>query len=110
MAIVAVIVCSWAFTAPLPRPWAISIAAASAFLLDAGVIADQALGRRAINLLAAESRGRVNGLYTGLFFMGSAAGAAISGPTLASMGWIGVGTVTLIAFIAAASIHQMHRE
>jgi predicted MFS family arabinose efflux permease len=110
MAIVAIIVCSWALTAPLPRAAAIYIAAASAFLLDVGVIADQALGRRAINLLAAESRGRVNGLYTGLFFIGSAAGAAISGPALASMGWIGVGTVTLIAFIAAASIHQMHRE
>ena len=107
---VAVIVCSWALTASLPRAWAISIAAASAFLLDAGVIADQALGRRAINLLAPESRGRVNGLFTGLFFIGSAAGAAISGPLLASAGWIGVGTVTLIAFIAAATIHQMHRE
>jgi predicted MFS family arabinose efflux permease len=110
IAIVAVVAASWALTAPLPRPWAIGIAAISAFLLDAGVIADQTLGRRAINLLAPESRGRVNGLFTGLFFIGSAAGAAISGPVLAFTGWIGVGTVTLVAFITAASIHQMHRE
>jgi predicted MFS family arabinose efflux permease len=110
IAIVAVIASAWALTASVPRAWAIAIAAACAFLLDAGVIADQALGRRAINLLAPESRGRVNGLFTGLFFLGSAAGAAISGPVLASTGWIGVGTVTLVAFVAAASIHQMHRE
>jgi predicted MFS family arabinose efflux permease len=110
IAIVAVIAGAWALTAGLPRAWAIGIAAASAFLLDAGVIADQALGRRAINLLAPESRGRINGLFTGLFFVGSAAGAAISGPVLASMGWLGVGTTALAAFVAAASIHQMHRE
>ena len=88
----------------------LAIAGASAFLLDAGVIADQALGRRAINLLAPESRGRVNGLFTGLFFIGSAIGAALSGPTLASIGWLGVSSVTLIAFAAAALIHLTHRD
>ena len=110
MAIVAVIAGAWALTAPMPRNLAIAIAAAAAFLLDAGVIADQALGRRAINLLAPESRGRINGLFTGLFFIGGAAGAALSGPTLASVGWLGVSSVTLIAFVAAALIHLTHRD
>ena len=110
LAIGAVIAAAWALTAPLPRPLALAIAGASAFLLDAGVIADQALGRRAINLLAPESRGRVNGLFTGLFFIGSAIGAALSGPTLASIGWLGVSSVTLIAFAAAALIHLTHRD
>ena len=110
LAMGAAIAAAWALTAPLPRPLALAIAGASAFLLDAGVIADQALGRRAINLLAPESRGRVNGLFTGLFFIGSAIGAALSGPTLAPIGWLGVSSVTLVAFAAAALIHQTHRE
>ncbi|PMS17070.1 MFS transporter [Trinickia dabaoshanensis] len=110
LAIAAIVIAAWALTAPLPRTAAIGIAAAAAFLLDAGVIADQALGRRAINLLAPESRGRVNGLFTGLFFIGGAVGAALSGPTLASMGWLGVSAVTLVVFTAAASIHQTHRD
>ncbi len=110
IAIVAVIVAAWALTAPLPHTLALAVAAASAFLLDAGVIADQALGRRAINLLAPESRGRVNGLFTGLFFIGAAIGAALSGPTLASTGWLGVSGITLGAFAAAALIHQAHRD
>ena len=82
------------------------IAAVSAFTLDAAVSADQTLGRRAINLLPAESRGRVNGLFTGLFFLGSA-GAACSGPVLAQAGWLGVAAV---AFAAAGAIHRMHRS
>lgn len=110
VAIVAALTAAWALSAPVPHAAAIVIAAVAAFLLDAGVIADQALGRRAINLLAPESRGRVNGLFTGLFFIGGAAGAALSGPTLASAGWLGVSGVTLTAFAAAALIHLMHRD
>jgi predicted MFS family arabinose efflux permease len=68
------------------------------------------LGRRAINLLAPETRGRVNGLFTGLFFIGGGIGAALSGPALASIGWLGVSGVTLVAFAAAALIHQTHRH
>lgn len=105
IAIVAILCASWALTAPIPSALAVAIAAASAFLLDAGVIADQTLGRRAINLLAAETRGRVNGLFTGLFFVGSACGAALSGPVLASSGWLGVAAVTFISFFAATLIH-----
>jgi|GEM_PF-4287267 len=86
------------------------IAAVSAFTLDAAVSADQTLGRRAINLLPAESRGRVNGLFTGLFFLGSALGAACSGPVLAQAGWLGVAAVAFAAFTAAGAIHRMHRS
>lgn len=107
VAIVAIVCASWALTAPIPSSLALAIAAVSAFLLDAGVIADQTLGRRAINLLATETRGRVNGLFTGLFFVGSACGAALSGPVLASSGWFGVAAVTFISFFAAALIHQI---
>lgn len=56
-------------------------------LLDMGVIADQTLGRRAINLLRPEARGRLNGLFTGLFFLGAAAGASLSGLAWVAGGW-----------------------
>ena len=44
-------------------------------------------GRRAINLLQPEARGRINGLFVGLFFLGGAAGAALAGIAWASGGW-----------------------
>ncbi|MBY0254903.1 MAG: MFS transporter [Methylobacterium organophilum] len=71
-------------------PWAgpaLACLALAAVLLDLGVIADQTLGRRAINLLRPEARGRLNGLFTGLFFLGSAAGSALSGFAWTAGGW-----------------------
>ncbi|MBW4968666.1 MFS transporter, partial [Pseudoalteromonas sp. CR1] len=66
---------------------ALACLALAAVLLDLGVIADQTLGRRAINLLRPEARGRLNGLFTGLFFLGSAAGSALSGFAWTAGGW-----------------------
>jgi predicted MFS family arabinose efflux permease len=60
---------------------------ASAVLLDIGVTGDQTLGRRAINLLRPELRGRINGLFVGLFFLGGAVGSALAGLAWASGGW-----------------------
>jgi predicted MFS family arabinose efflux permease len=59
----------------------------SAILIDAGLVGDQTLGRRAINLLRPEARGRMNGLFVGLFFLGGAIGSAIAGVTWAVGGW-----------------------
>ena len=59
----------------------------SAVLLDVGVTGDQTLGRRAINLLQPEARGRINGLFVGLFFLGGAAGVAMAGIAWESGGW-----------------------
>jgi predicted MFS family arabinose efflux permease len=105
VAIVAAFVAAWALSGGVPHAASIALLAVAAFAIDGGVIADQALGRRAINLLAPQSRGRVNGLYTGLFFVGSACGAAIAGPALARWGWSGVCAVAFAFFIAAAVFH-----
>ncbi len=75
--------------------------AAAAILLDFGVVGDQTLGRRAINMLAASAIGRRNGLFVGIFFLGGAAGSAIVGPALALAGWSGV-CVAGAAFGSAA--------
>ena len=76
----------------------------AAVLLDAGTIADQALGRRAINLLRPEARGRINGLFTGIFFLGGALGSAIAGLAWTHAGWSGVCFIALVfALLGAAS-------
>jgi predicted MFS family arabinose efflux permease len=69
---------------------ALAILVTAAVMLDLGVIGDQTLGRRAINLLRPEARGRVNGLFTGLFFLGAAAGSGASGIAWVYLGWPGV--------------------
>jgi predicted MFS family arabinose efflux permease len=59
----------------------------SAIIVDMGVIGDQTLGRRAINLIRPEARGRLNGLFVGLFFIGGSVGSALAGVGWASGGW-----------------------
>jgi predicted MFS family arabinose efflux permease len=88
----------------LPRALSLALLVLAAVLLDLGVIGDQALGRRAINLLNPQARGRLNGLFTGLFFVGGAVGALVTGPAWARWGWQGVCATTfgfaLLAFLA----------
>ncbi|QCP53222.1 MFS transporter [Trinickia violacea] len=72
------------------RAVAICLLAAGAIALDAGVVTDQTLGRRAINLLSASARGRLNGLFVGAFFVGGALGAMLAGLAWTSAGWPGV--------------------
>jgi predicted MFS family arabinose efflux permease len=82
--------------------------AAAAVLLDLGVIGDQTLGRRAINMLEASAIGRRNGLFVGIFFLGGAAGSAVVGPALALGGWPGVSLAGaafgLAALLVSASV------
>ncbi len=59
-------------------------------LLDMGVVGEQTLGRRAINMLRPEARGRINGLFTGIFFLGASVGASLSGIAWQRGGWTAV--------------------
>lgn len=74
---------------------ALTAAAGAAILLDTGITADQTLGRRAINLLRPEARGRLNGLFVGLFFIGGAIGAAAAAAAWELGGW------TVVCAVAA---------
>ena len=60
---------------------------AASLLLDVGTVGDQTLGRRAINLVRPEARGRLNGLFTGTFFVGGAAASSLAGYAWAIGGW-----------------------
>jgi len=94
----------------VPASAALVMLGSAAVLLDLGVIGDQTLGRRAINLLRPEARGRVNGLFTGLFFFGAATGAGLSGIAWEHAGWLGVCLVGAVFGIAAlAAFLTEHR-
>ncbi|WP_323119449.1 MFS transporter [Burkholderia alba] len=85
---------------PVPAVALLVVAAAT---LDAGVVADQTLGRRAVNLLNPAARGRLNGLFVGIFFIGGALGAMLAGVAWAWAGWGAVCAVGL-TFAAAALV------
>jgi predicted MFS family arabinose efflux permease len=74
---------------------------ASAVLLDIGVIGDQTLGRRAVNLLQPKARGRINGLFVGIFFIGGAIGSLLAGFAWAWGGWNAVCAVGAMFGVAA---------
>ncbi len=94
----------------LPPALSLALLVATALLLDAGAIADQALGRRAINLLRPEARGRMNGLFTGIFFLGASLGALCAGPAWAWGRWPAVCWVGLAFALAASLLHLWHRN
>jgi predicted MFS family arabinose efflux permease len=74
---------------------ALLVLSVGTILLDVGITTDQTLGRRAVNLLRPEARGRINGLFVALFFIGGAVGAAA-----ASVAW-SVGGWTMVCAVAA---------
>lgn len=80
--------------------------AGAAFILDLGVIGDQTLGRRLVNLINPAATSRLNGLYTGLFFIGGAVGAAFSGPLYTSFGWNGICATSAISASAALLLNR----
>jgi MFS family permease len=99
-----------------PAAWpalSLGLLAAAAIALDFGVIGDQTLGRRAVHLACAQASGRLNGLYTGLFFVGGSVGSALAGIAWVEGGWtlvcaFGLGCVALA--LALASIQQPDDE
>jgi predicted MFS family arabinose efflux permease len=76
----------------------------SAVLLDIGVVGDQTLGRRAVNLLQPEARGRLNGLFVGLFFLGGAVGSTVAGVAGAWGGWTSVCVIGIVFALSALMV------
>ncbi len=69
-------------------PWpALLLLGLAAIVLDIGTTGDQTLGRRDINLLRPEARGRLNGIFVGTFFLGGALGSALAGAAWSFGGW-----------------------
>jgi len=82
-----------AVAAAFPLAWfgghiqSVVILAAAGVLLDAGVQANLVFSQRAIYSLAPELRSRLNGVFMATFFLGGAAGSALTSPILAHFGW-----------------------
>ncbi|PPQ18261.1 MFS transporter [Bradyrhizobium sp. AC87j1] len=87
--------CAWAGVLE-SRNAALLVLSLGAILLDIGITTDQTLGRRAINLLRPEARGRINGLFVALFFIGGGVGAAAASVAWSYGGW------TLVCAVAAS--------
>jgi predicted MFS family arabinose efflux permease len=101
--------CAWAGIIE-SRATALLVLSTGTILFDVGVTSDQTLSRRAINLLRPEARGRLNGLFVGLFFIGGAVGAATAAFAWSFGGWTAVcivagcfGLVALITDIATST-------
>jgi predicted MFS family arabinose efflux permease len=68
-------------------PLALGLLVAAGILLDFGATTNLVLGQRAIFVLGAEYRSRLNGLYMATFFAGGALGSALGGLAFAHGGW-----------------------
>ncbi|MCD6055068.1 MAG: ynfM 2 [Gammaproteobacteria bacterium] len=84
------------FIAKYDRGHSITALIIAALLLDVAAPCNVVLGQRAIYALAPEIRGRLNALYTSLFFVGGAMGSALSGYLYVQGGWSLVTTVGII--------------
>jgi len=83
------VLCAWAGVIE-SRVAALTVLSLGTILLDIGITADQTLGRRAINLLRPEARGRINGLFVALFFVGGGVGSAAASLAWSYGGWTAV--------------------
>lgn len=82
---------------------ALALLVFAAITLDMAVSGNLVLGQRAIYSLGSEARGRLNGLFMAIFFIGGAVGSALGGWSYAYGGWsftalIGV-VMPLVAFV-----------
>jgi predicted MFS family arabinose efflux permease len=91
---------------PGSRTLALGLLVAASIVLDMAVAANLVLGQRAIFLLGAEVRSRLNGLYFALFFAGGALGSAAGAWVFAHHGWQAA-LLTGMAFPSAALIYWL---
>jgi predicted MFS family arabinose efflux permease len=73
--------------APLGSTASLALLVVAAILLDFAVAANLTLGQRAIYVLGAAYRARLNGLFMATFFTGGAIGSAAGGWAFAQGGW-----------------------
>ncbi|PZQ18998.1 MAG: MFS transporter [Ancylobacter novellus] len=77
-----------------------------AVVLDMGVQANMIFGQRTIYALDPAARGRINGLYVAILFLGGAFGSAITSPLMTHFGWGATAAVgaalPLVALLFAA--------
>jgi predicted MFS family arabinose efflux permease len=81
--------------------WALGLLVFAGILLDFGVTTNLVLGQRAIFVLGADVRSRLNGLYMAIFFAGGAIGSALGAWGFAQGGWALASWIGLALPVAA---------
>ena len=81
----------------------------SAILIDAGLVTNFVLSQRVIYSARPESRSRIGGLFTALFFLGGALGSVLATASFAAGGWsettsIGMGLAAIALIVFAGEI------
>jgi predicted MFS family arabinose efflux permease len=89
----------------------LALLVAAAILLDFGVQGNVVLGYRALFMLGAEYRSRLNGLYMATFFLAGAAGSGVGAWAFARGGWelascVGL-ALPVVALIYFATEHRV---
>lgn len=82
----------------------------AALLLDMATAASLVVGQRAIFAIGADVRGRLNGLYLALFFVGGAVGSLVSGYAFALGGWSAVSLVGLAFPLGALAYYATEKR
>ena len=89
---------------------AVLVLALAGIVLDAAVQTCLVLGQRTIYVLAPELRSRMNGIFMAIFFVGGAAGSAVTGLLLTHTGWSGLCAVgALLPLLALAYLLSSQR-
>lgn len=84
-----------------PSALSLGMSVVAAIALDMAVSGNLVLGQRAIYSLGSEIRGRVNGVFMAVFFIGGAIGSALGGWAYAYGGWLAASMIGLSMPVAA---------
>ncbi len=104
----ACVACLGTLVGGLLTSWPLLVAAA--LLLDMAAAANLVVGQRAIFAIDAKARGRLNGLYLALFFVGGALGSLVSGYAYALGGWTAVSLAGLVFPVLALLYYATERR
>ncbi|MDR4305822.1 MFS transporter [Chelatococcus sambhunathii] len=80
-----------------------------AIVLDMGVQANMIFGQRTIYALNPAARGRINGLYVAILFLGGAFGSAITSPLMTHLGWAATAAVGAVLPLVALAFAALDR-
>ena len=87
----------------------IALLVLAAVLVDAGLVINFVLSQRAIYEPNPESRNRIGGLFTAIFFCGGAAGSLAGSASFAGGGWPLTGAIGITVAVLALAIFSTER-
>jgi predicted MFS family arabinose efflux permease len=99
------VLCSFALALWAGEIGSIAGLVVGALLIDAGLVLNFVLSQRALYEPRPESRSRIGGLFTALFFLGGGAGSALAASSYAAGGWTLTSEIGLTLAAAALLLY-----